>query len=120
MNILEQMEAMGLWKPPSREDEPRTKLFQWQVYEVKNPKGTGWDVHFSGNIDGCGGEGRVCSAIQKFDNKTMCGVSQSGRIYELIGDPGYSSNGSYVWSRWLAAYSNIEHRNITYKYKRLV
>ena len=107
----------GVHKVAPISQEPCTVLTQWQVFEVKNPSGKGWDIHFVGYA---GYEGRVCSAVQSFDKTTMQGVTRSGRIYKLSGDSGVNLDAQYVWGRWLAMYGNPEVREITDQYSPLV
>jgi hypothetical protein len=117
MSHLEEIIQSSLWRPPSVDDEPRTLLSQWQAYEVKKPDGSGWDLHFYGNT---GREGRVCSAVQSYDKESHCGITRSGRIYELSGYSGYNSDALYVWNNWLAIYKNPEIRCVTEQYEYLV
>jgi len=112
---LEDCITGGVWKPASVEDEPRTILSRFQVYKVKNPKTNNWDIHFAGWC----GEGRVCSAVQSFDKATRCGITRSGRVYQLSGDPGMNMDAMYVWGNWLAIYGNPEHECITEEYLRV-
>ena len=107
-------EKTSIWRPASIKDEPETRLTQWQVYKVKNPKGDGWDVHFNGYA---GYEGRVCSPVQEFDKKTMRGRTRSGRIYELVGSSGFNRDAMHVWNRWLGMYGDPEHECITERYE---
>lgn len=107
----------GIWIPNSVEDEPETILTQWQVVEVENPDGSGWDVHFVGWAEY---EGRVCSAVQTYDPTTRRGVTRSGRVYELRGSSGNNRDASYVFDRWLSLYGNPEYRNVTEQYEQSV
>lgn len=88
------LEATSIWKPKSVEQEPHTRLLQWRVMRVE-----GKDIHFVGRADW---EGRVCSAVQTYDPETRRGVTKSGRIYELLGPPGYNGDAMYVWGRWMS------------------
>jgi hypothetical protein len=81
----------SIWKPPLVYDQPIISLLQWSVMET--PTG---DRHFVGyNQVDC--EGRVSSSIQSFDASTTKGVTRSGRIYQLVGEPGYDSDALWVW-----------------------
>ncbi len=46
-------------------------------------------------------EGAVSSKIEKFDPVTMSGVTRSGRVYRLVGLPGFDPDADYVLSYWL-------------------
>lgn len=79
--------------------EPETTLEDWQIAAVTT-ESLGRQFHFYGrNCDR--GDGRVSSQIQAFDAKTMCGVTRSGRVYQLIGPPGHSDDAEYVFGHWL-------------------
>jgi hypothetical protein len=64
--------------------------------------------------------GRVTSAIQRFcpDNKTI--TTQSGRVYTLIGTPGKSDDGEYVWRHWSSANSVIHDIDVTDEYAKQI
>jgi len=92
--LAELIEATSIWRPKSVEQEPQTRLLQWRVMLVQDK-----DIHFVGRADW---EGRVCSAVQTYDPETKRGVTRSGRIYELLGHPGYNGDAMYVWGRWMS------------------
>lgn len=106
--------SSGIWKPASVVEEPETVLTQWQVVEVNNPNGSGWDTHFIGYADY---EGRVCSAVQTYDPTNRRGITASGRVYELLGKSGHNGDAEYVFKRWLTIYGNPEYRNVTVNYE---
>lgn len=86
---------MPVWKTTPVEDEPEITLRSWQIFEVDKEGG---DRHFVGwNTQG---EGRVSSKIETFDPVTRRGVTRSGRVYELLGDPGVNMDALYVWDKW--------------------
>lgn len=112
--LADLMEATSIWKVASVADEPNTRLTQWQIYKVKPVmEGKPETIHFVGYA---GYEGRVCSSVQTFDAATRKGVTRSGRIYELVGDPGYNSDAMYVWDRWLSINGDPGVENITESY----
>ena len=57
------------------------------------------------------------TTILKYDENTHRGVTQSGRVYELVGAPGYDSDAMYVWGVWLNKTGNPENIDITSEYK---
>lgn len=98
-DIANKVESLSVWKPASVNSEPHTRLSIWQVFLVKADfKSLGDTIHFVGYA---GYEGRVSSPIMEYDKNTHRGVSSSGRIYELVGEPGHNSDATYVWGRWL-------------------
>jgi hypothetical protein len=112
--LMDHLESISIWKPADVTQEPNTTLTQWRIYRVKGDfHGTGDTIHFVGYA---GYEGRVCSAVQTFDVKSRKGVTGSGRVYLLSGDPGYNGDAMYVWGRWLAMNANPEVEDITLTY----
>ena len=99
----------GMWKPTPVESEPVTRLAQWRAHKVQNINGE-WDLHFHGYA---GYEGRVCSKVVEFDKGKMIGRTRSGRLYELIGEPGVNGDAEYVWGNWLHMYGNPQIEDIS-------
>ena len=111
--LAEIAEKTGIWKPADVTQEPETKLVDWQVYKVYLEQLGEYTMHFNGYTLGAYGEGRVCSPVVEFDKNTMRGVTQSGRIYELVGAPGVNRDAEYVWRRWLGLNGSPEFICIT-------
>ena len=93
--IMKEAIAASLWETRSVEDEPEIILDQWQIFEVDG------DRHFTG-YNHAWGEGRVSSRIVTFDAEEKKGITRSGRVYQLAGEPGYNSDADYVLSAWLS------------------
>lgn len=88
----------NVWKPAPVSEQPEVFLHSWRVFEVECEREPGvLTRHFVGRI---GSSGRVSSAIQTFDSESGKGFTSSGRVYELVGPPGYSPDGLYVWGIW--------------------
>ncbi|RQX90803.1 hypothetical protein [Burkholderia stagnalis] len=85
---------MALWNFGPVAAEPEVSIARWRVLEIDD--GT---RHFVG-ADERDFSGRVSSAIVAFDCETLRGKTLSGRTYQLVGNPGRSDNGDYVWQRW--------------------
>ena len=85
---------MALWSIGSLASEPEVAIANWRVLEID--AGT---RHFVG-ADERDFSGRVSSSIVAFDRETLRGQTLSGRIYQLVGNPGRSDNADYVWQRW--------------------
>lgn len=102
-----------LWKPASVEETPEIALCDWQVFEVSSEL---WPIktrHFVG-FNLTEGFGRVSSKIVQFDPKLLRGITRSGRVYELVGEPGYgSADGRYVWDVWCARNQITEIVDVT-------
>lgn len=92
--IMEEAIANSIWVVDSIEDEPETLLMRWQIFEVNGNR------HFMG-YNYAGMEGRVSSKIITFDEKEMRGVTKSGRVYQLVDEPGFNHDADYVLSAWL-------------------
>lgn len=60
-------------------------------------------------------EGRVSTPINGFDSARGRVVTQSGRIYQLVGPPGYDPDGNYVWSHLVATHK-VKFRDVTNEY----
>lgn len=93
----------NIWSASSVVSEPQKWLENWQVYKVVKaaiqPELFGY--HFVG-FDVRGGHGAVSSKLEKFDPVKMCGVTVSGRIYQLAGLPGVDDDAQYTLKSWCA------------------
>lgn len=87
----------SFWKSASVADEPQIRLVNWSI--KKDIAGNGYFVGSRADD----GTGRVSTAIVEFDAERGRGRTESGRVYELVGAPGRSSNGEYTWSIYKAA-----------------
>jgi hypothetical protein len=85
---------MPFWTFGSVEEEPTVWLRSWKIVEVDART-----RHFVG-ADVYDGSGRVSTAIVTFDPAAKRGLTSSGRIYNLVSDPGNSWNADYVWTQW--------------------
>jgi hypothetical protein len=84
----------------SIKEEPEVKLADWRVFEVQQASRTGRTRHLVGSV-GWHFDGQVSSAIVNFDPATRSGLSESGRVYRLVGrGSGIGMNASYVWNHW--------------------
>jgi hypothetical protein len=98
---------MPIWKIAPVNDEPGVSLLQWSILETND--GT---RHFVG-ADERDSTGRVSSQVVMFDRLTLRGQTQSGRVYQLIGQPGWSSNAEYVWKHWCQVNSVASYTDVT-------
>lgn len=98
---------MPIWLVAPVEEAPSLILVNWFIAETdKNER------HFIGyNITDS--EGRVSSPIQQFDKENMTGVTQSGRVYQLRGNPGYNADAMYVWKFWCSVNSVNSWKDVT-------
>jgi hypothetical protein len=86
--------SADIWKTQPVASQPRLRLASWRI--MRTERG---EIHFIGYaVDN--NEGRVSTAIQSLDLAARTGVTSSGRLYELIGKPGYDPDADYVWAMW--------------------
>lgn len=95
---------MTIWHPASIDEEPVSYLHQWFIFETPEK-----DRHFCGYC----GEGRVSSKIVEFDENKMQGKTQSGRVYQLVGPKGVTSDSIYVFDKWLRI-NNLKEEDIRF------
>ncbi len=95
----------NIWSASSVQSEPEKWLSTWQIYKTVEARIQPdiFGYHFVG-YDIRGGHGAVSSKIDKFDPVTMCGVTRSGRVYQLLGMPGVNPDAQYTLHAWI-------HRN---------
>lgn len=102
--FLYSLEPSSVWMGAEVKEEPQIRLIQWTIKQDQEGRG-----YFVGTrADDC--MGRVSTPIVEFDQRTRRGRTESGRVYELLGPPGYSSNGEYVWSIYKSM-NKITERN---------
>ena len=91
--ILEAV-ANSFWATRPVEEEPEISLVRWQIMELDGKR------YFVGYHE-AGYEGRVSSAIVTFDAKAKKGITESGRVYQLIGKTGIDQDARWVLGPWL-------------------
>lgn len=101
---------MSVWSATPVDEVPELVLSSWAIMEVSD--GETVTRHFAGYNE-TEGEGRASSAIVTFDAATMKGVTSSGRVYQLRGDPGLRGDGLYVWGRWERINGVTESRDVS-------
>lgn len=95
---IEEFLRDSLWKTPSVADQPMILLVRWRVLEARNAEFE-LERHLVGyNVDQH--EGRVSTAIEHFDPTASMVVTRSGRVYHLMGPPGYDTDAVWVWEQW--------------------
>lgn len=104
---------MSVWSIDSIEDRPDVTLRDWAVFEVPlNGPGQPWTRHLAGWS--CEDQqGQVCSAVQQFDPRTASCLTESGRVYRLLGRPGLNADAEYVWNRWKRIAGLTDEREVT-------
>lgn len=104
---------MPVWKIDTVTTLPQITLDAWSVYEVQLDGPTGaWTRHAVGfSLQGCNGQ--VSSAVVRFDASTGCGVTRSGRVYQLAGRPGSDADARCVWGRWKSINNVEDERDVS-------
>lgn len=111
-DFLKEVEEAAIWQPYSVDIEPVTHLENWRVYLVQgNFCGAGSTIHLTGWADRY--EGRVCSPLKAWNETTKKAITRSGRVYELIGNPGYHPDAAWTFERWLMRNGNPDFLDIT-------
>lgn len=96
---------------------PTENLICWSIFEAIF---SNRDIshHLIGFIPGR--NGRVTSAIQQFCPKNRQITTKSGRLYNLLGMPGSSEDGLFVWQHWCTVNSVIYHKDVTDDYTKQI
>lgn len=114
MDVITELERHpNIWSSASVEAEPQKWLEAWQVFKIVKTNGfeDRFGLHFAGR--NCRDyDGAVSSKIERFDPVTMRGVTISGRIYQLVGLPGYCDDAQYVLEKWCKL-NRVEAQNAT-------
>jgi hypothetical protein len=100
---------MSLFRPASVKDMPEVFLSRWHVTQASNNTET--TLHFVG-YNSKEGYGMVSSPIVEFDSTKKCGKTRSGRVYKLVGQPGFNLEADYVWQNWKKNNSILESKEI--------
>jgi len=103
----------GIWATPDVSYQPMITLIRWSIMET-----TIGERYFVGyNIDDR--EGRVSTPIQSFNPKTLQGITKSGRVYQLVGESSYDSDGSWVWSA-MVRILKTEYKDVSNEIEELI
>lgn len=103
----------NIWGAAPVEAEPQKWLEAWQVFKAVKTNGfeDRFGLHFVGR-NCVEVNGAVSSKIETFDPLTMRGITSSGRIYQLVGLPGYCDDAQYVLGNW-CQFNRVEVENAT-------
>jgi hypothetical protein len=101
---------------PVPDDYKSPVLRRWRVIEVITHDGK-CTRHVYGH-DVTNGAGRASSSIKEFDLETMTVITKSGKSYRLVGLPGRSRVGDFVWKHWCSNYGVISELDVTREYFR--
>lgn len=102
----------GVWSPEPVESRPEVHLSDWMVFEVKMPRKSERTRHFVG-WSMYDRSGMVSSQIVTFDPTSKKGVTGSGRVYELRGPSGWTSDSELTWRGWMRINEVDEYVDVT-------
>ena len=105
---------MPLWSVAPVTTQPSLTLVRWRVFETVEPEGSGQRPtrHFVGFCPG-NVEGRVSSPIVSFDHVRLRGITASGRVYALAGEPGTDPDADYVFEMWMRINEVAQSKDVT-------
>lgn len=103
---------MPIWSTIPATIEPHLILEEWFVFETEPERG---ERHFLGMRKDAGYV-RISSPIKNFDRTTMRGVTSTGRCYQLVGPPGWTSDMSYLLLNWCEKHRVKQMTNVTAEY----
>jgi len=109
---------MPIYRLVSIHDEPEVSISDWSIREVAGGNRSDKTQHIVGYI-ASRNSGRVTSAIQLFDRDKMCITTNSGRLYYLVGPPGFNPGIEHVWLNWKIRNQIREEVDVTNQYWRL-
>ena len=120
METPENQVAGGVWAIGPVAEVPEVKLHDWRVFEVQQADRAGRTRHLVGSV-GRDYDGQSSSAIVSFDPATRRGLSERGRIYQLVGrGSGIGMNADYVWSTWKRKCGATDVVDVTPEIKELL
>jgi hypothetical protein len=98
---------MTIWKTNPVDLEPEIILVRWRIMKTQLD-----ELHFVGaRADDL--SGRVSSAIAELDLSRRLGVTRSGRVDALQGNPGFNADADYVWNWWCGANQVSDWEDVT-------
>ncbi len=96
------------------QDDELPTLRRWRVMVVVSRNGNS-TRHVYGH-DVTSDSGVVSSAIGSYDLATMTATTRSGSQYRLVGVPGRSRMGEYVWEKWCRLNGIVSQVDVTEEY----
>ena len=110
---------MSIYKPAPADAVPAITLSAWRVYRIKSKlRKLNNGVHLVGRNEAVG-DGRVSSALKKWNPETREGITRSGRVYTLVGEPGGSLDAAHVWSIWCKVNKVTSIQDVTARYAKI-
>jgi hypothetical protein len=93
--------------------EPAVGLTHWAVYEVPlHGIDRQWSTHFVG-FEQSSGLVQVTSQILQFIAEDAIGLSQTGKVFHLMGEPAVDTGPLGKWTQWKKLSGVKQERDIT-------
>jgi len=105
----------GIWSTADVAVQPVIILSRWKIMAIAEGPREG-ERHVVG-FNEEDGEGRVSTSIIDIDMEIGQCLTESGRVYTLVGPTGYDPDGEYVWQFWLAANDISAARDVSAEYE---
>lgn len=104
-----------IYSIPSPEQGTVTVIASWSIKEINWGANELPTRHLIGFVRQ-DSAGRTTSAIQSFDKENRLIQTQSGRLYQLIGEPGTHGDAEYVWEQWKNFNGARDEKDVTNEY----
>lgn len=109
---------MSEWRVQSIDDIPSVELAAWSIFRVQLAGKSGPTTHLVGTrIQNP--FGKVSSAIISVDTRHRLIRTESGTIYELVGEHGYSEGGDLTRERWMAVNKLSSFEDVTEEFLKM-
>lgn len=89
--VIENALRSSIWKVAPVDAQPSITLTRWSIRHTNDGD------YFVGFHNGAG---RVSTKVVTFDDETKKGVTESGRVYQLSGEPGISGDAEHTWGMY--------------------
>ena len=103
---------MSIWSTLPVGLEPEICIEKWCVIETEPERG---QRHLLG-IRTDTRDARISSPLAGFDMETMFAHTSTGRVYQLVGPPGWAADAQYVLLSWCQRHRVREISDVTTEY----
>lgn len=103
---------MPICLPTTASGDPHVELTLWSVFLLFLPVLGNPTIHVVG-VNCRTGRGRVSSPVLKVHTSGLRVITQSGRLYDLVGAPGGDADGLAILGGWAATWDARVLENVT-------